>query len=596
MRCSACGFENAIGIKFCGECGKLLTETAKVRRDQRSYPPRHLTEKILTSRSALEGERKQVTVLFADVKGSVELSAQLGPEEWHGIMDRFFRILADGIHQFEGTVNQYTGDGIMALFGAPIALEDHAQRACYAALHLKEQLRRYQDDVKRHHGVPFLVRMGINSGEVVVGRIGDDLRMDYTALGETVGLAHRLQEIADPGTIYLGAPTAALVSALFALRDLGLFELKGIGTPLRVHELQGARRLRTRLEASRARGFSRFVGREADMRVLEAAVEQAIGGQGQVVGVVGDPGVGKSRLCFEFVERCRARGLSVYEGHCRPHGKVLPFVPILELWRSYFGILEQDPPEEARQKIAGTLLLLGEEFREVLPIVFDFLGVGDRQRPMPLVYAEARQRILFGFVRRVTRARAKQAPFVVLVDDLHWIDLASDAFVDQFVDAVEGQRVLFVANFRPEYHAAWLRKSYYQQLQLLPLGLEATEALLDDVLGGAELLVPLRARIRERTCGNPFFVEEVVQSLLEKGTLEGARGALRLAQPVESLEIPGTVQAVLASRIDRLPEREKRLLQTAAVIGKKFSQPILSRVADLGNDELAAGLSALTRD
>src|SRR5262245_10522106 len=504
MRCAACGFENASGIKFCGECGKLLAETAKVaRRDPRSYPPRHLAEKILQSKSALEGERKQVTVLFADVKGSVELSAQLGPEKWHGIMDRFFRVLADGVHRFEGTVNQYTGDGIMALFGAPIAHEDHAQRACYAALHLKEELRRYQEDVKRGHAVTFSVRTGINSGEVVVGRIGDDLRMDYTAQGETVGLAHRLQELADPGTAYVSERTAALVSGLFTLRDLGLFEAKGIGKQLRVHELEGAGRLRTRLEVSRSRGFSRFVGREAEMHALKSALERAISGQGQVVGVVGEPGVGKSRLCLEFVEHCRARGLSTLEGHCPPHGKVLPFVPILEIWRSYFGILEHDSPEEARRKIAGTLLLLGEGFREVLPIVFEFLGVGDPERPAPLVDGDARQRALFSFLRRLTQANAEREPGVVLIDDLHWIDPGSDAFVSQFVEAVEGRRVLFVANFRPEYHGAWLRKSYYQQLPLLPLGPEATEALLDDLLGPDGVLGALRAKILDRTRLHP---------------------------------------------------------------------------------------------
>jgi class 3 adenylate cyclase/tetratricopeptide (TPR) repeat protein len=567
---------------------------ASAVRDPRSYTPKHLAEKILTTRSALEGERKQVTVLFADVKGSVELSAQLGAEEWHGIMDRFFRILADGVHRFEGTVNQYTGDGIMALFGAPIAHEDHAQRACYAALHLKDELRRYQEDVKRRHAVTFSVRMGINSGEVVVGRIGDDLRMDYTAQGETVGLAHRLQELADPGTAYLSERTAALVSGFFTLHDIGLFEVKGIGKPPRVYELQGPGRLRTRLEVSRSRGFSRFVGREAEMHILETALERAIGGQGQVIGVVGEPGVGKSRLCLEFMERCRGRGLRTNEGHCPPHGKVLPFVPILELLRSYFGIVEHDSPEEARRKIAGTLLLLGEEFREVLPIIFEFLGVGDPERPAPLVDGDARQRALFGFLRRLTQAGAEREPFVVLIDDLHWIDPASDAFVGQFVEAVEGQRVLFVANFRPEYHGAWLRKSYYQQLPLLPLGSEATEALLDDLLGRDGALAPLRAKILDRTRGNPFFVEEVVQALLESGALEGAKGALRLAHTVESLEIPGTVQAVLASRIDRLAEREKRLLGVASVVGMVVPAEILQRVAGLSDADLSASLAKLS--
>jgi adenylate cyclase len=378
------------------------------------------------------------------------------------------------------------------------------------------------------------------------------------------------------------------------LRDLGLFELKGTMKPLRVYQLEGAGRLQTRLEVSRSRGFSRFVGRDAEMHVLETALEQAIGGQGQVVGVVGEPGVGKSRLCQEFVERCRTRGLSVHEGHCPPHGKVLSFVPILELWRSYFGIVEDDSPAEARRKIAGTLLLLGEEFREVLPIVFEFLGVGDPDRPAPLVDGDARQRALFGFLRRATQANAEREPSVVLIDDLHWIDPASDAFIGQFVEAVEGRRVLFVANFRPEYHGAWLRKSYYQQLPLLALGPEATEALLDDLLGRDVALGPLRSKILERTRGNPFFVEEVVQALLESGAVKGAKGDLRLTRPIESLDIPGTVQAVLASRIDRLAEREKQLLAIASVVGMVVRAEILRRVASLSDADLSTSLARLS--
>jgi class 3 adenylate cyclase/tetratricopeptide (TPR) repeat protein len=621
MNCAICGCDNRAGAKFCGECAASLadvvvcprcqTPNPKTRKfcdscgqqlaspkitpspDPRSYTPKHLAEKILTTRSALEGERKQVTVLFADVKGSMDLASQLDPEDWHSVLDGFFRVLSDGVHRFEGTVNQYTGDGIMALFGAPIAHEDHAARACYAALHLKDELRRYGEELKRKRGLVFSARMGINSGEVIVGKIGDDLRMDYTAQGETVGLAARMEGLADPGTAYLSERTAALVTGLFILRDLGPFEVKGITEPLRVYELEGAGALRTRLEVSRSRGFSKFVGREAEMRVLETALERALRGQGQVVGVVGDPGLGKSRLCLEFVERCRGRGIFVNEGHCPPHGKSIPYLPILELWRSYFGVTVSDPDAEARRKIAGTLLLLGEAFREELPIVFEFLGVGDPERPAPLIAPEARERSLFAFLRHLTHALAERQPFVILIDDVHWIDPASDAFLAQFADAIEGRRVLFLANFRPEYHGVWLRKSHYQQLAILPLGSEAAEALLDDLVGKDPTLTSLRQRIGDRTAGNPFFVEEVVQALAETHALEGVRGAYRLARPVEALEIPGTVQIVLAARIDRLAEREKRLLQTAAVIGRTFAESILEHVAGLAGPDLASSITHL---
>jgi class 3 adenylate cyclase len=292
-RCAGCGSELPPTVKFCGECGAPVAGAAPVRRATETelpprnvYTPKHLADKILQSKSALEGERKQVTVLFADVKGSMELAGQLDPEEWHRILDRFFEILTEGIHRFEGTVNQYTGDGIMALFGAPLTHEDHAQRACYAALHLQREIARYATEVKREHGLGFSTRMGIHSGDVVVGKIGDDLRMDYTAQGHTVGLAQRMESLASPDSCYLTAATAALVGGYFALEDLGEFRVKSVAEPVRVHRLLGLGAARTRFDISRARGLSRFVGRAADLRTLEDALEQTDAGNGQVVGVV----------------------------------------------------------------------------------------------------------------------------------------------------------------------------------------------------------------------------------------------------------------------------------------------------------------------
>src|SRR6058998_1161741 len=283
LRCPSCGHANRAAAKFCEECGTRLgsaAASAEPPRAPRDYTPRHLAEKILGSRAALEGERKQVTVLFADVKGSMELAEQLDPEEWHKIMDRFFAILAEGVHRFEGTVNQYTGDGIMALFGAPIAHEDHAQRACWAALHLRDEVRRYADELRTARSLSFAVRMGINSGEVVVGRIGDDLHMDYTALGHTVGLAQRMEQLAEPGKPLLTEHTAKLVRGFFRVRDIGPARVKGSTEPMRLYELDGAGELRTRFELSRARGLSRFVGRATEMAVLEGALARALAGEG----------------------------------------------------------------------------------------------------------------------------------------------------------------------------------------------------------------------------------------------------------------------------------------------------------------------------
>ena len=597
LACPSCGTSNPKGRKFCDSCGERLAEPVKPPPPPgpRSYTPKHLAEKILTSRSALEGERKQVTVLFADVRGSTELASELDPEEWHSIMDRFFQILAEGVHRFEGTVNEYRGDGIMALFGAPIAHEDHAQRACYSALHLRDALRRYADELRIGKGINFAVRMGLNSGEVVVGKIGDDLRMDYTALGHTANLAARMEQIAEPGRIYLAEATAQICQGFFALRDLGRHEVRGLAQPVGVFELEGVGRMRTRLDVSRSRGFSKFVGRQSEMAALEAALERAIAGNAQVVGVVAEAGTGKSRLCYEFAERCRARGVPVYEARGVAHGKAISLLPVLEFWRAYFGITEHDTARAARDKIAGRMVLLDETLAEGLSLVFDFLGVPDPERPAPPLGPEARQRQFFDVIRRLARARSAREPAVLLFEDLHWFDRASEEFLENVVVEIPpGNRTLVLLNFRPEYHAAWMQRSYYQQLPLLPLGPEAIAELLADLLGTDPSLAGLAEHVRERTGGTPFFIEEVVQSLVEAGVLQGARGSYRVERPAAEVAIPSTVQAVLAARIDRLPEREKRLLQTASVIGTKFSEPILKRVADLGDGELPAALHALT--
>jgi adenylate cyclase len=531
--------------------------------------------------------------LFADVKGSLDLADQVDPEAWHKILNRFFEILADGIHRFEGTVNQYTGDGIMALFGAPITHEDHAHRACYAVLHLRDELRRYAEELKRTQGLTFAVRMGINSGEVVVGKIGDDLRMDYTAQGHTVGLAARLEQLADPGKVYVSGHTAALVGGFFRLRDLGPFNLKGVREQVHVHELEDVGEMRTRLDMSRARGLSPFVGRGEEMETLERSLARSLEGNAQVIGIVAEAGLGKSRLCYEFLEKCRAQGLNVNQAHGVPHGQAIPFFPVLQMIRDYFGITEQESDKAVREKIAGKLLLLDEKFKEALPLLFDFLGVPDPSREAPRMDPEGRQRQLFGVVRRLIHAESERDPGVILAEDLHWIDGGSEAFLEALIDALPGTRALVLVNFRPEYHAAWMKKSFYQQLPLQPLGQGEIKELLQQMLGTDASLAGLAQRLTDRTGGNPYFIEEVVQSLVEAGTLEGSRGGFRLVRPIEEVAIPSTVQAVLAARIDRLAEREKHLLQTAAVIGREFSEPVLKQIADFADVDLADSLRLL---
>jgi class 3 adenylate cyclase/tetratricopeptide (TPR) repeat protein len=587
--CPSCGHENPDDSRFCNSCGQPLSAEAQPGPDV----PEHLAEKIRAGRSALEGERKLVTVLFADVMGSMELAEQTDAETWRGIMDRFFAILSEGVHRFEGTVDKFTGDGIMALFGAPIAHEDHARRACIAALHLAGSLTEYAAELRRSPGINFSVRIGLNSGEVVVGTIGDDLGMSYTAVGHTVGLAQRMEQLAEPGKAYVTEYTAGLAEGYVEMSDLGEFEVKGSSRPLHVHELTGFGAGRGRLDVSRARGFSRFVGREKELAVLEQALESASGGEGKVVGIVGEPGVGKSRLCHEFAERCRARGVPVYEAQAQAHGKAVPLLPVLQLVRAYFGIRTEDDDRRAREKVAGRLLLLDPGFAEDLPLLFDFLAIPDPERPPPQMNAEARQRQLLDITRRLLHTGSQHEQGVNLLEDLHWIDPGSKVYLDNLVQAVEGSRTLSVLNYRPEFESEWMDQEHFVSVELVPLGSEAIEELLDDLLGPDPSLVPIRELVRERTSGNPFFIEEVIQSLLEAGNLEGDRGALRLAHEVDETAVPASVQAVLAARIDRLDERDKALLQEASVIGKEFSRGVLCAISPLRDGEIDEALANL---
>jgi class 3 adenylate cyclase len=600
VACRRCGFENPPGFRFCGECAAPLgatdTEDASApERTPRDYTPKHLADKILQSKSALEGERKQVTVLFADVKGSMDLQEDLDPEQWHRIMDHFFQILADGVHRFEGTVNQYTGDGIMALFGAPIAHEDHARRGCYAALRLRDEVRDYADELRVERGLNFGVRIGLNSGEVVVGKIGDDLRMDYTAQGHTVGLAQRMEQLAESGRICLSEHTARLAEGYFDLRHLGASRVKGVGEPLHVYGLEGVGPMQTRLDVSRSRGFSKFVGRGDELGQLEAALEKALAGNGQVLGIVADAGTGKSRLCFEFAELCRRRGLPVRSTSGVAHGRAIPLLPVLQFYRESFGIVDEDDDFGARQKIAGILAQLDRELLDALPILYDFLGVPD-PHGAPLAYSGPElQRRLLALLKRITLARSEVQPAVILFEDLHWFDPGTETFLENLIDSVDGTRTLLLANYRPEYHADWLVRTYCQQIALAPLGPEAMAELLDDLLGSDPSLAGLAERIRTQTGGNPFFVEEIVQTLVESGALEGERGQRRLLRELASLEIPASVHAVLAARIDRLAESGKALLQTAAVIGSEFSATLLEHASQTLADAIADTLRPLVQ-
>jgi class 3 adenylate cyclase len=592
MNCALCGRSHRAEARFCDQCGNPLA--GESARAPRAYTPPHLADRILTSRWALEGERKQVTVLFADLENSTALSSALGLEAWHRLLDAYFRILADGVHRFEGTINQFTGDGIMALFGAPVAHEDHAQRACHAALQLARALTEFADERLRRDKLRVRARIGLNTGLVVVGKIGDDLRMDYTAQGHTVALAARVQEIAEPGRVFLTEHVARRVEGFFALRDLGTSTLKGFPEPTRVYALDGLGALRTRLDLSRAYGFSTLVGRNAERALLEAKLERALGRDGQALGIVGDAGVGKSRLAFEFVARCRAEGIAVCEAHCPPHAATLPFFAIAELLRSDFGVASTDTPKAARTRIAKRLAKLSKTFEKSLPLVFETLSVADGSTSPPPQDDDTRRERLRLFLRHWVQAASASAPLVILLDDLHWIDAESAALLGDLVDGLAWTRTLLVASYRLEHSAVWLRGAHCAPIQLGPLEPDERRDLLRALLGEDASCVELAARIDARAGGNPFFAEEIVRDAAGAGRLIGQPGAYRVVQDAATaLELPATVQAVLAGRIDRLDEREKRVLQTAAALGTRFDPQLLARVGGFSDDEVSDALATL---
>jgi class 3 adenylate cyclase/tetratricopeptide (TPR) repeat protein len=556
-----------------------------------AYTPKHLAERILLSRTALEGERKQVTVLFADLKGSMELLADRDPEEAQKILDAVLERMMEAVHRYEGTVNQVMGDGIMALFGAPVAHEDHAARACYAALRMQDSVKRYAEEARHAHGVNVRIRVGLNSGDVVVRAIGSDLRMDYTAVGQTTHLAARMEQLALPGTIVMTPATLDLVEGLVAVSSLGPMPVKGLPEPLEVFEVTGVGVARTRLHAAARRGLTRFVGRDGELEQLWRAQELAAKGRGQVTAVVGEAGVGKSRLLYEFTHSHRLEGWLILEAASVPYGKATSYLPVIDLLKSYFKIQDRDELHEIREKVTGKVLTLDRTLQQASSPLLSLLDVPvDDPAWQTMVPQQKRRQTLDG-VKRLLLREAREQPLLLIFEDLHWIDGETQALLDGLVDSLGSARLLLLVNYRPEYQHGWAGKTYYSQLRLDALPPASAADLLDALLGDDPGHTPLKQLLIKR--GNPFFVEETIRTLVETKALVGQRGAYRLTQPIGAIQIPSTVQAMLAARIDRLPQDEKRLLQVASVVGKDVPLGLLQSVADVPSEALRRCLDHL---
>jgi class 3 adenylate cyclase/tetratricopeptide (TPR) repeat protein len=599
LACGACGAANPPANRYCHGCGAALgaagapSVTASFA-SPRSYTPKHLAEKILTSASALEGERKQVTVLFVDVSGFTSLSERLDPEEVHRLMKRAFDLMLVEVHRYEGTVNQFLGDGIMALFGAPIAHEDHARRAVHAALGIAGVLDDYRAELAPR-GITFRARQGLNTGLVVVGSIGGDLRMDYTAVGDTTNVAARLQQASEPGRVTISEATHRLVRGYFETRALGDMHLKGKDEPVAVFEVLAAHPSRTRLEIEADRGLTPFVGRARELRLLLDAYERAKDGEGQVVFVVGDPGIGKSRLLREL-RRHVGDGAGWQEGHCLSFGHTMTFHPLVDLLRRQFGVEESDSESAIAAKIQNGITEAGEDPKSTAPYVRALLSVDPGDTEVRAMNPAQRRGETFEVLRRLLVRAAARQPQVYVIEDLHWIDSASEQFLVSLVDSVARLRALLVFTYRPGYANPFGERSYFTRLVPAALSADDSARMAAAVLAADDLPPELRRIVGGKAEGNPFYVEELVKSLEESGAVRRVDGALALARPLTELVIPETIHDVVAARIDRLAEAPKRTLQLASVIGREFTRRLVDRLGEMRDrtgDDFLHELTAL---
>ena len=581
--CPRCAFSNPPDFNFCGKCGHSLASPKEAPPPDyskpHSYTPRFLADKILTTRTALEGERKIVTVLFADVTNFTTLSEKLDPEEIHEIMDGCFKIIMDEIHKYEGTINQFTGDGVMALFGAPLAHEDHAQRACYAALSIQTGLIRYGQRLKEELSIDFAMRIGLNSGPVVVGAIGDDLRMDYTAIGDTINLASRMESSAQPGTIYVSGHTHKLAKDFFTFSSLGELPMKGKEKPQEAWLLLKTSGVHTRIEASAVAGLTPFVGRTKEMETLGEALDKASSGSGQVVGIVGEAGVGKSRIILELKHLYPENAF--LEGRCLHYGGAMAYLPLLDILRSYFGIKEGEQEFPLKRKMKEKISQLDEKLRTVLPPFFDLLSLRvDDEAYIKLEPMQKREKI-FESMRDLLVRESQKKPLVLVFEDLQWIDKTSEEFLDYLIGWLAHTPILLILLYRPEYTHRWASKSYYTNIRVDQLSLTTSAALVQCILSEGEIVPELRDLILTKAAGNPLFMEELTHTLLENGTIQKKDDHYLLSGKPSDIQIPDTVEGIVAARMDRLEESLKRIMQVASVIGREFAFRLLQSITDM---------------
>jgi predicted ATPase/class 3 adenylate cyclase len=585
VTCPECGTPNRAEYKFCDTCGFNLRTSPEVLAVEyskpQSYTPKFLADKILTTRSSIEGERKRVTVLFADVANFTAMAEKFDPEEVHQIMDGCFKILMDEIHKYEGTINQFTGDGLMALFGAPVAHENHAQRACYAALFIQKAIAQFSEQVKMAHGVEFKMRIGLNSGPVIVGSIGDDLRMDYTAVGDTTNLASRMESMAMPGNILVARETFKLARDFFEFQSLGKVEPQGKEKPIEAYRLIKAGEVETRIEASLAKGLTRFVGRKNSMAAFREALEAAKAGTGQVVAIVGEAGVGKSRILLEFKNSLPLNQYAYLEGRCLHFGVPISYLPFLNILRSYFSIKVGEPEFIIKRKMADTIRGLDEKLENALPPLMDLLSLKVEDEDFSRLEPQQKREKAFEAIRNLLIRISQEKHLVLAIEDLHWIDKTSEEFLNYLIRSLASTNILLVLLYRPDYIHQWGSKSYYRRIGLNQLTVKSSAELVQAILQGGEVSPEVEELILNRASGNALYMEELTHSLLENGFIRKKNHQFVLSGKVSDIHIPDAIQGIIAARMDRLEDHLKRTLQVASVIGRDFAFVILQTITGL---------------
>lgn len=592
--CPRCHADVTSGKNFCWSCGeRLVTSDSDPVSAPLAYTPKHLAERILTTKASLEGERKRITVLFADIKASMELMADRDPEEARKLLDPVIEYMMEAVHRYEGTVNQLAGDGIMALFGAPLAHEDHAVRACYAAFEMQATIKRHAQMVRRADGVEVQIRAGLSSGEVVVSTINNDLRMDYITVGKTAHLAARMEQIATPGTIRLTEDTLRLAHGFINVRSLGLVPIKGLKQPINVYELTGVLTPRSRFHSTAKRGLTRFVARENELEVLHEALALTATGRGQVRTIVGEPGLGKSRIVWELAHSHRVDDWLVLQAGAVSYRKTTSYLPIVDLLKGYFGVEESDDSTTICEKLTRKLLALDRALQVHLPALLALLDVPSNDPHWSELDPPQRRRRTMDALKELLLRESEVQPLLLVIEDLHWIDPETQAALDALVESLSDDKIFLLVNCRPEYQQRWQHLDYYAAITLDPLPTASAERFLLALLGTDGDLKQLKQTLIAKTGGNPFFIEESVRALVEIGALTGKHGTYQPAKQLPEIQVPGTVQAVLAARIDRLSLTDKTLLQTASILGRYVPLNLLQSIADVTEDQLKAAIERL---